>query len=183
MARWALRYDEAGAIHLGYRVGHLKGDAQAYRAVVYDKAAYVLHMLRGVVGEAAFSRGLLAYLEAHRYSKAGADDLRRALEAASGRELSEYFRAWVYGTGVAQLAYRSRVEGPPSGYRVALEVEAAGLPGPVPVQVRIVHEKGETTGFVEVSAGATRASLEAPARPRRVQLNADRGLLARVKGG
>jgi hypothetical protein len=183
MARWALRYDEAGAIHLGYRVGHLKGDAQAYRAVVYDKAAYVLHMLRGVVGEAAFTRGLLAYLEAHRYSKAGADDLRRALEAASGRELSEYFRAWVYGTGIAQLAYRSRVEGAPSGYRVALEVEAAGLPGPVPVQVRIVHEKGETTGFVEVSAGATRASLEAPARPRRVQLNADRGLLARVKGG
>ena len=49
-ARWAIRYDDEGPIHIGYRVGHLRGDAQAYRAVIYDKAAYVLHMLRGVTG-------------------------------------------------------------------------------------------------------------------------------------
>jgi aminopeptidase N len=182
LARWALKYDEAGAIHLGYRVGHLQGDAQAYRAVVYDKAAYVFHMLRGVVGELAFQRGLSTYLEAHRYSKANADDLREALEAASGKDLSAYFRAWVYGTGVARLTYNSRVERAVSGYRVILDVEATGLPGPVPVQVRVVYEGGETTRFVEVVPGATRVGIDTQARPRRVELNADRGLLALVKG-
>ena len=49
-SRWALRHTALGPIHLGYRLGQLKGDAQIFRAVVYDKGAYVLHMLRALVG-------------------------------------------------------------------------------------------------------------------------------------
>ena len=46
MARWALRHSDQGPIHLGHRLGHLQADPQIYRAVVYDKGAWVLHMLR-----------------------------------------------------------------------------------------------------------------------------------------
>lgn len=180
--RWALRYDDQGPIHLGYRVGHLKGDAQAFRAVIYDKAACVLHMLLGVVGEEAFGRGLRAYQEAHRYGKAGADDLREALEAESGKDLSAYFRDWIFGTGVARLSYKTRVEGAGAGYRVIVVVLASGLPGPVPVEVRLRGEGGEATHVVQVAPGETRVELEAAFRPSGVHLNDDRGLLARVDG-
>jgi aminopeptidase N len=181
-SRWSFRYDVEGPIHLGYRVGHLKGDAQAYRAVVYDKAAYVLHMLRGVIGEEAFKQGIRSYQEAHRFSKAGTDDLREALESASGQDLSAYFRSWVFGTGLPRLTYRSRVEGAPSGYRVALDVEAETLPGPVPVQATLTQEAGVVVDTVRVPPGSSHHQLEAKARPRRVELNADFGLLARVDG-
>ena len=60
-ARWACRHDARARSTSATALGHLKGDPQAYRAIVYDKAAYVLHMLRGVVGDAAFFRGLLAF--------------------------------------------------------------------------------------------------------------------------
>ena len=183
LARWAIRHDAEGPIHLGYRVGHLRGDAQAYRAVVYDKAAYVLHMLRAVVGDRAFFQGLKAYQEAHRYAKAGTDDLREALEAAAGVDLEAYFQAWVLGNGVARLSYRAQVVGEAPGRLVILEVEAQGLPGPFPVELRLVHEGGEETRALRLSPGTNELRIEAARRPRRIELNADRGLLARVDGG
>jgi aminopeptidase N len=183
-SRWALRYEDEGPIHLGYRVGHIEGDAQAFRSVIYDKAAYVLHMLDGVVGDLAFSRGLRAYQDAHRYAKAGADDLREALEAASGRDLRAYFAEWIFGTAIARMSYKAQVESANAGgYQVALVVRASGLPGPVPVEVRLKSGTGSTTTHVvQVATGETRATLTSDFRPTAVELNGDRGLLARVSG-
>ena len=181
-SRWALRYDNEGPIHLGYRVGHLEGDAQAFRAVIYDKAAYVLHMLSGVIGEDAFGRGLRAYLEAHRFSKAGVDDLREALEAASGKDLRAYFGDWILGTAVARLSYKTQVMSAGAGYRVVLVVRASGLPGPVPVEVRLKGGGSAASQRVQVAPGETRVILETPFWPSAIELNGDRGLLARVDG-
>src|SRR5262249_4108336 len=103
MGRWARRMTDKGPIHLGFRLGRLKGDAQIYRALVYDKAACVLHMLRAIVGERAFRIGLKDYQQLHRYAKAGTDDLRQALEKASGKDLRTYFDAWVLGTTLPRL--------------------------------------------------------------------------------
>ena len=80
MARWATRFDSSGPIHLGQRLGHLEQDGRVFRAVVYDKGAWVLHMLRGVVGDEAFFAGARAFLERFRYGKAGTEDFRVALE-------------------------------------------------------------------------------------------------------
>ena len=47
-----------GPITLGYRLGHIKGDSRVFRAVVYNKGAMVLHMLRRLIGDDAFFDGL-----------------------------------------------------------------------------------------------------------------------------
>ena len=141
-SRWALRYEGEGPIHLGYRVGHLEGDAQAFRSVIYDKAAYVLHMLQGLVGEEAFGRGLRAYQEAHRFAKAGADDLREALEARVGKGPPRLLRRLDPRHGRWPVCpTRRRWRARASGYRVVLVVRAANLPGPVPVEVRLKARK------------------------------------------
>ena len=100
MARWAMRHDDAGPIVLGQRLGGIDGDPRVFRAVVYDKGAWVIHMLRGVVGDTAFFAGARAFLQEHRFAKAVADDLRRSLEQASGRDLGAYFERWIDDTGL-----------------------------------------------------------------------------------
>ena len=50
MRRWALEQTDAGPIYLGYRLGHLENDSRVFRALVYNKGAAVLHMLRRLVG-------------------------------------------------------------------------------------------------------------------------------------
>jgi aminopeptidase N len=65
----------------------------------YQKGAWVLHMLRSRLGDDAFFRGLKLYYNAHKESTADSDDLRAALEKASGKNLKEFFARWIYGTG------------------------------------------------------------------------------------
>ena len=65
----------------------------------YQKGAWVLHMLRAELGEAAFFRGVRAYYRAHLHRTATTEDLRTALERASGRNLREFFARWVYASG------------------------------------------------------------------------------------
>lgn len=69
------------------------------RAVVYQKGAYVLHLLRGEMGEAAFWRGIRAYTQANDGRSVVTADFQRAMETAAGRSLQPFFAQWVYGVG------------------------------------------------------------------------------------
>jgi aminopeptidase N len=68
----------------------------------YQKGAWVLHMLRMELGDDAFFRGIRSYYKVHQGATASSEDLRRALENASGKTLKEFFARWVYGTGHPQ---------------------------------------------------------------------------------
>nr|MDQ2938759.1 M1 family peptidase [Acidobacteriota bacterium] len=65
----------------------------------YEKGAWVLHMLRERIDDEAFFKGLREYYNAHRNANATTEDLRRALEKSSGKNLKEFFARWVYGAG------------------------------------------------------------------------------------
>lgn len=178
MSGWALRHTGRGPIHLGYRLGHVRGDPQVYRSVVYDKGAYVLHMLARLMGEDPFRSALRALQEEFRFRKLGTDDVRRAFEKASGRDLQPYFREWVMGTSLPTLEFRtSRLA---SG-ETALEVRAQGLPGPVPLVVALTYGQEREERQIEVEPQGGRWTFQTPAPVRGVEPNADRGLLARVR--
>jgi aminopeptidase N len=65
----------------------------------YQKGAWVLHMLRSELGDEKFFAGIRSYYEAHRNSTATSEDLRAALEKASGKDLRTFFARWIYGAG------------------------------------------------------------------------------------
>lgn len=72
---------------------------QLLNANNYQKGAWILHMLRAQIGDEAFFRGLRNYYKTHKNSVATSEDLRTALEASSGQNLRQFFKAWIYGTG------------------------------------------------------------------------------------
>ncbi len=65
----------------------------------YQKGAWVLHMLRGLLGDEAFFRGIRDFYLKREDKTASTEDLRAALEKASGKNLKEFFTRWVYGSG------------------------------------------------------------------------------------
>jgi hypothetical protein len=181
MARWATRFDSSGPIHLGQRLGHLEQDARVFRAIVYDKGAWVLHMLRGVVGDEAFFAGARAFLERFRYGKAGTEDFRAALEAASGRDLRPYFERWIYGSGLPVFVWSSRTEGADGRFRTTIDVRPRDLPGPVPLQLAVVTAARSEARVVVITSEGGSWTIETSQQPRRVVVNDDRGLLARLE--
>ncbi len=67
------------------------------RAVVYQKGAYFLHVLRGELGEAVFWTAIRDYTRSHFNASVQTRDLQQAMERASGRDLSALFNQWAYG--------------------------------------------------------------------------------------
>jgi aminopeptidase N len=68
------------------------------RTLVYDKGAYVLHLLREELGERAFWAGIRRYTRAHFGKSVMTPDFQRAMEQASGKNLAKFFSRWVYLT-------------------------------------------------------------------------------------
>ena len=130
--RWSLSESDQGPVHLGYRLGHIKRDLRVYRALVYNKGALVLHMLRRLVGDETFFRGLSRFYDDRRFQKAGTDDFERVMEEVSGRSLDRFFERWIYGTAIPRVTYRSstgRQRGPAA-------IRATGRPGVRPARHR-----------------------------------------------
>jgi aminopeptidase N len=140
MRRWAIETSAQGPVYLGYRLGHVKGDSRVFRAVIYNKAAMVLHMLRRLIGDDAFFRGIRGFYADWQFRKAGTDDFRVAMEKASGRDLSAFFEAWIFRTEVPQLQVRHTVQ----GSTATVTVEQRGEVIPVPVSITLVYTSGST---------------------------------------
>ena len=65
---------------------------------MYDKGAYVLHLLRAELGERAFWEGLRQYTRMYFGKSVITPDFQTAMEQASGKSLKEFFAQWVYMT-------------------------------------------------------------------------------------
>lgn len=78
--------------------------------LVYDKGAWVLHMLRGVIGDEAFFRFLRDWVDdpARVQGSVQVEDLVRAAEAAGGRDLGAFFDGWLRTDAVPVLGLETR---------------------------------------------------------------------------
>jgi len=65
--------------------------------IVYAKGALVLFELRALLGDDAFWRGVELYSRSADVVRT--EDLRAAMQRASGEDLGEFFRAWTEGLG------------------------------------------------------------------------------------
>ena len=66
------------------------------RTLVYDKGAYVMHLLREEMGERAFWKGLRTFTQRHFGGSVVTNDFIAAMEQANGKSLKPFFAKWVY---------------------------------------------------------------------------------------
>jgi aminopeptidase N len=173
--RWSLDKSEDGPVYLGYRLGHIKGESRVFRALVYNKGALVLHMLRRLIGDEAFFAGVRRYYREHRFTKAGTDDLRTAMEAESGRNLARFER-WVFDSGVPRLRYSTTI----GADEVTVRFEQPGELYDLPVTVTLQYADGKVQDeVVVVTEAVTEARFPLKGGSvRGVEVNQDHGALA-----
>jgi aminopeptidase N len=71
--------------------------------IVYQKGGWVLHMLRGVLGDTKFREGLREYYRRFRDRNTSTGDLRRVMEETSGMDLGWFFEQWLMRAGSPAL--------------------------------------------------------------------------------
>ncbi len=174
--RWALSESDQGPVYLGYRLGHIKGDQKVFRALLYNKGAAVLHMLRRLVGDEPFFNGLRRFYFEQKFEKAGTSDLQRAFEAETGRPLERFFERWIYGSAIPRLRY-----GTVMGERdVTVRFEQVGsLVFDIPVTVTLVYVDGRSTDVVvAVTEKEVVRKIPLEGAIRSVQVNRDAAAIA-----
>jgi aminopeptidase N len=150
----------------------------------YAKGAWILHMLRHVVGDSVFFRGIRAYAAnpRFRYGHATTEDFRGVMETAAGTSLGYFFDEWVYGEGFP--TYRPTWSSVPSGsvflVRITLS-QSAPTANPsfftMPVDLRFSTASGDTTITVISSSPQDRFLFQLEHEPTALAVDPDRWIL------
>jgi len=176
--RWAVDDSDQGPVYLGYRLGHIKNESRVFRALVYNKGAAVLHMLRRLVGDEHFFKGLRRYYADHRFKKAGTDDLRKAMEAESGRNLERFFERWIYDSSIPRLRFSSVQD----GQELVVRFEQAAEVFDVPVMVTVSYADGKSSEhLVTLTEAITEQRIPLAGVFRSVEANQDGGAVAVIE--
>jgi hypothetical protein len=177
MRTWGVHQSEQGPAYLGYRLGHIRNESKVFRALAYNKSAAVLHMLRRLVGDDAFFRGVRRFYRMSRFRKAGTEDFRLAMEAESGWQLERFFERWIYGSTLPQLQFSYRVE----GSDVVLHVQQVGELFDVPLTVTLQYaDRKPVDVMIPVTKETVETRVALAGTLRRVDISKDDGTMAEV---
>ncbi len=156
-------------------------------ARTYAKGAWVLHMLRGVLGKICFFNTLNQYINHENliYSVADIDDFQQIAEQVSGHDLNYFFDQWIYGENfpVYTLSWDFKKEGQ-SHFACHIQIDQKKNTRPeffsMPVALKIEMLQGDTTIKVLNNAPSQDFTITLNRYPLHVRLDPDNWLLKEV---
>jgi aminopeptidase N len=89
-------------------------------SLTYNKASWVPHMLRHVMGDTLLFQAVRAYGQRFAYGVATTEDLQGVCEEYCGRDLGAFFAEWIYGEYYPVYAYRWWSEPADGGWDVSV---------------------------------------------------------------
>lgn len=87
----------------------------------YPKGASILHMLRMMLGDEVFFKGVALYMNRHALGVAETSDFRYAMEEVSGKGLEWFFDQWCYRPGCPELKVEVKYDGEKRDLMVEVE--------------------------------------------------------------
>ncbi|MEM6900862.1 MAG: aminopeptidase N [Pseudomonadota bacterium] len=120
-----------------------------YTATVYEKGAELIRMLKRLVGDEAFAKGLDIYFERHDGDAATIEDFYACFEAASGEDLS-HFRQWYSQPGTPTVTLEEDWNEDASEITLTLSQETRTIEGqndprpvPMPLAAALISPDGD----------------------------------------
>jgi aminopeptidase N len=155
-------------------------------AVGYGKALMLFHMTRRELGDEVFVKGLRAFYSGKTFRRASFDDIRRAFETASARDLAASFTPWVVRTGAPALRVRNvkAVSADGASWRLTGTIDQTQGAEPytlaVPVAVTMEGRDTAAQSVIRSTGKETNFELAVPARPLRLDVDPEFDLFRRL---
>jgi len=109
-----------------------------FDGIIYNKGAWVNHMLRKVVGDEIYFESIQDYLEIYAYQNAVTENLQDVFEAHIGSELEWFFEEWIYGIGSPDYDYAMYSSPTTDSVKITLfsnGSETTNFSMPIPVEI------------------------------------------------
>ncbi|EDM49648.1 aminopeptidase N [Marinobacter algicola] len=128
MLRTAQFAEDAGPMAHPVRPESYMEITNFYTLTIYEKGSEVVGMIHTLLGADLFRKGSDLYFERHDGQAVTTDDFVRAMEDASGRDLSQ-FRLWYEQSGTPELTVRDEFDDAAGIYRLTIDQSIPDTPG------------------------------------------------------
>jgi hypothetical protein len=170
--------ESAGPLRLGMRLESSLAPG-AWRAIVYEKGTWVMHMLRKRLGDAGFFALVSDFLRENRYQAVSTEQFRalaaRTIDPKSpDAKLEGFFENWVNATGVPNLIMTTSLKGKAPALKLTITIAQTGVEDPfsalVPVEIQMARGPSKMI-WLETGAEPVSETVSVRARPTKVLLD------------
>jgi len=154
----------------------------------YNKASWVVHMLRGILGDEVFFAAARKYLggESHEYYRSvTTEEFRQIVEAESGLDLEDFFQNWIYGEYFPTYQFEWDRTSTDDGYDATVIIEQLYVPTRqlfiMPIEIYIRFADGSDSSIVVQNNMQLQSwTFSFTQEPTSIQLDPDNWILKRV---
>ena len=173
MAVGALAYDTTPLA----TIGKLDTFSPEFQALVTDKGGMIFHMLRWVIGEAAFDKTMKDFMAAYGGKSARVADLQAMAEQNYGEKLTAFFSQWVEGTGAPEFKLKYTVLRVKKGFRIAGQISQDLDLFRMPLELKVDTDGQSEMKRIEVVGTESQFSVDTFGKPRRLTLDPNNWVL------
>lgn len=150
-----------------------------FLSLTYDKGAFVLHALRGLLGDTRFMDMMHEYVREFSGRAVEFEDFARMAEKSAGEPLDWFFSEWLDQPGIPRYRLNSArpVKASLTGFRTEVEIEQIGKAYRMPVDLELETSAGAVRKRLDIRDPMSTVVLESPGRPSRVVLDPDYWIL------
>ena len=171
---------------LGVFDGTVYNPKDLFSHTVYEKGAWILHLLRHETGDSVFFKILRNYYESYKYKSASTKDFENVCEKVSGKNLSSFFEQWVFiGSGIINLDYSWKPNKSSNNCNITLNVDQTQTEYDTynfPLDMKILFND-HTTEYrtIRINKRQNILNLEFSKEPLEITLDPDNWLPARIQ--
>ena len=108
-----------------------------YTSTIYNKGAEVIRMMATIIGRPAFRRGMDLYFQRHDNHAVTIDDFVRAMQDASGVDLTD-FKLWYHQAGTPEVSVEDSYDPATKRYSLILRQTTQPTPGQPVKQPQVI---------------------------------------------
>jgi len=153
---------------------------EMFDVVTYQKGACILYMLRNIMGNDAFYKGLNIYLNKFKFNSAVSEDLRLSLEKAFGSDLKWFFNQWFYRSGHPILNINYSWNDSLKKESVSISQSQKGDIFILPIYIDLYSAGKIDHRPVILQNAVDTFDFQLPSRPELVNVDANKILLAKI---
>jgi aminopeptidase N len=159
------------------QAGTFSRDSLEYHSLVEYKGAYILRMLRWVMGDSKFNELISRYMEAFRDTPATTEAFMRLASTVAGENLNYFFEQWLNSWGAPEFQTEFTVYRTSTGYKVRGTVKQNLDLFRMPVELQIVTDGEPEFQRVELAGPSSEFEVTTVRKPREIQIDPEKKIL------
>ena len=174
MSGWTEKKAKWGPIIFGSRISHF--DFYAFQSIVYNKSSLALNMLKDLLGDEVFFRGVKEFFDQNKYKAARTNDFVATLSKISQQDLKPFFRAWFRSYTLPEVKVSHSAEKIQEEYRLKFHITQRKDPFIFPLWVEWIQDGEKIRKMIVVDKKEQIVEFMLSHKPKKIKINPDKAV-------